>query len=134
MRLILAALCLAAAPALADPNLAGEYHGTIRSGGRDEPGITVLTVSRDGTIQGRYDFVDLGTVATGTLDRCLFAAPILTCQWTDRYGSGAWVVEVASDFAEFRGSWYDDSLPLPHKAPDQGYLWTGRKRAAPPQS
>jgi hypothetical protein len=134
MRLGLFAICLAATPALADPQLAGEYHGIIWSGGRDEGGITILSVSRDGTIQGRYDFNDLGQTATGTLDNCSFTQPILTCRWSDRYSSGAWVVKVSPDFAEFRGSWYDNSLPRPHDAPVGGYLWTGRKPDAPPQS
>jgi hypothetical protein len=134
MRPILAILGLCAGPALADPQLAGEYHGVIWSGGRDEPGITILSVSRDGTIQGRYDFNDLGQTATGTLDACRFAPPVLTCRWTDRYGSGPWVVEVSPDFAEFRGSWYDGTLPLPHDAAEGGYLWTGRKPSVPPQS
>ncbi len=134
MRLSLAITLVSALPAFADPQLSGEYQGIIWSGGRDEAGITVLTVGRDGTIRGQYDFTDLGETATGTLDRCRFAPPVLTCRWTDRYGSGAWVVEFAPDGAEFRGSWYDSSLPLPHDRPYDGYRWTGRKIGAPPQS
>jgi hypothetical protein len=134
MRLTLLLLCLTTTPALADPRLAGEYRGIIASGGQDEPGITILSVGADGAITGQYDFVDLGQTATGTLDQCRFSAPMLSCRWSDRYGSGAWVVEVAPDFAEFRGSWYDATVPLPHNTPEGGYLWTGRKPSLPPQS
>jgi hypothetical protein len=134
MRQFLLFLCLTATPALADPRLAGEYHGIIASGGQDDPGVTILSVGPDGTISGKYDFVDLGQTATGTLDQCRIAALILSCRWSDRYGSGAWVVEVAPDYAAFRGSWYDATIPQPHDSAVGGHLWTGRKPSVPPQS
>jgi hypothetical protein len=127
MRLILASLCLSASAALADPQLAGSYKGIIWSAGVDAPGTTVLAVAADGTISGRYDYMDGSTPATGTLTGCRFAAPVLTCKWNDAYGSGAWVVRFDPARTAFDGSWYDWSIEGRHDQPEGGYRWTGRK-------
>ena len=127
MRLSFAILCLSATTALADPQLAGTYKGIIWSAGSDDPGTTVLSVAADGTISGRYDYVDGSFPAQGTITDCRFAAPILTCQWNDAYGSGAWVVRFNGARTAFEGSWYDYSIKGRHDRPQGGYKWTGRK-------
>jgi hypothetical protein len=127
MRLFLACLCLTAAAAKADPQLAGTYKGIIWSVGDDAPGTTMLAVAADGTITGRYDYLDGFTPAKGTITDCRFADPILTCQWNDAYGSGAWVVRFDAARTSFTGSWYDWSIEGRHDQPEGGYTWTGRK-------
>lgn len=127
MRLSLAILALSSSAALADPQLAGTYKGIIWSAGYDDPGTTVLTVAGDGAISGRYDYLDGTIPSQGTITDCRFAAPILTCQWNDAYGSGAWVVRFNQARTAFEGSWYDYSIEGRHDRPEGGYKWTGRK-------
>jgi hypothetical protein len=128
MRLTLAILLLSATAALADPQLAGTYKGIIWSAGYDDPGTTVLKVGKDGRIAGTYRYMDGSTPAKGTITDCAFAAPILSCQWNDAYGSGAWVVRFNEARTAFEGSWYDYSIEGRHDRPEGGYKWTGRKQ------
>lgn len=128
MRQTLTILALTVTPAMASPQLAGTYEGIIWSAGSDEPGTTVLQLEKGGTVTGRYQYVDGSTPAEGKITDCRYKAPVLRCQWTDAYGSGAWVVRFNSSMTAFEGSWYDYSLPKPHDKPEGGYKWTGRKK------
>lgn len=127
MRLLFASLAFSSSAAFADPQLAGTYAGTIWSAGYEDPGTTVLQVEKDGTISGRYDYMDGTIPANGTITDCQFRTPILSCQWNDSYGSGAWVVRFNAKLTAFEGSWYDYSIEGPHDRPEGGYKWTGRK-------
>ena len=133
MRLAFTFIFLSASAALADPQLAGRYKGIIWSSGSDGPGFTTLTVAADGSISGTYRYMDGWTPADGTLDDCRFAAPILTCEWTDAYGSGAWVVRFNADRSAFEGSWYDWSIEGRPDRPEGGFKWTGDKTGRHPQ-
>lgn len=127
MRPLLAAFLLSAAAAQADPRLAGTYDGIIWSG-EDGAGTTILTVAGDGSISGTYAYQDGAFAGTGTLSGCGYDRAILRCTWNDAYGSGALVVRFDPSLRQFRGSWYDYSLPEPHDRPDGGYTWTGTRR------
>ena len=104
------------------PSIAGDFCGTIWSGGEDVPGLTQFHYT-DGSISASYIFIDDGHSYEGTLDRCsLVPGSTLECTWTDAFGTGEFSARFADGLDSFTGYW----TPLDGNG-SMRFPWTGTR-------
>ncbi len=104
----------------------GTYSGEVTGPDYTDPVITELILTVKGDIVGSYAITELaGTedaaLLLGVLTNCHPATePVLTCTWSDRYGSGKLVLTFDRRLNRFEGMW---------SAADEigQYDWTGQR-------
>ena len=93
-----------------------EYQGSISHRGENVPITTLFeTFNISAATQGRYVFVDRQKKQCGTLTNCLLVDRVMTCKWTDAFGSGNAQFTFDASFDTFIGRW------------NRQYPWTGRR-------
>lgn len=89
---------------------AGQYCGRLWSNGALVQTNTEFKTESDGRLTGTYEFADVGTMTSGTLNE---PAPVTgldhTLDWQDKYGSGKLTLTFKPDYSGFTGKWRDQS-------------------------
>ena len=102
--------------------LAGSYQGQVLNGDDFDPVLTAFSRNAEGRWSGSYAIGEEEGIETGTLDECGWeAAYLLSCTWTDRYGTGSVRVLFSTDYRIFRGFWGTDPS-------DTRMAWDGVKQ------
>lgn len=86
-------------------NIAGTYEGTLFAAGYDMP-VTTTFYIEDGVLHGEYLMDENGTMTPGSFSNIsLDEQNLLTCTWTDEYGSGPVMFVFAENCSGFAGCW-----------------------------
>ncbi len=101
-------------------DIAGTYYGTLFASGYYMPVVTTFFFEDD-VLHGEYVMNEEGTMTQGELINITFGEDyLITCMWTDKYGSGPVFFVFTDNCAGFEGYWSSDSGPA-------SYNWRGHK-------
>ncbi len=101
-------------------DIAGTYTGTLFSAGYDIP-VETTFFFEDGVLLGEYVMDEDSTLSRGDLSSILFGEEyLLTCTWTDIYGSGPVSFVFTDNCTGFAGFWSSGN-------DSSSYNWWGEK-------
>ncbi len=104
-------------------DIPGTYEGTLFAAGYDM-NVTTTFYLEDGVLHGEYLMDENGTMTPGSFSNIsLDEQNLLTCTWTDEYGSGPARFVFADNCTGFAGYWSSSSGSTP-------YNWWGTKEEA----
>jgi hypothetical protein len=113
-----AASSMAASPA-------GRFCGELISSGNYRDVETILNITKDGQIFGKYEFQESNGAVQGTLtEKGTGTGTSRTLIWHDKYGTGLLDLHFSNDFRSFQGLW-GDAVQERHEAPS--HSWDGSR-------